>query len=114
MLPAKANPATSDRGVQKGTTSWWNVAENNRHARTSKAKPPGCRSTRRRVHLIPDAKYPGMWRVFWPDGQRSDMTNLTRAKDALASFLETEERRQRGRRSRAGRSYIAPIRRGAS
>jgi hypothetical protein len=68
----------------------------------------------KRAHLIPDAKYPDMWRVCWPDGQRSDMTNLTRAKDALASFLETEERRQRGRRSRTGRSYIAPIRRGAS
>jgi len=114
MLPAKANPATGDHGAQNKTTCWWNVAENNRPARISKAKPQRCWSTRRRAHLIPDAKYPGMWRVFWPDGQRSDMTNLTRAKDALASFLETEERRQRGRRSRAGRSYIAPIRRGAS
>jgi len=27
----------------------------------------------------------------------SDMTNLTRAKDAVACFVETEERRQRGR-----------------
>jgi hypothetical protein len=29
----------------------------------------------------------------------SDMTNLTRAKDAVACFMETEERRQRGRHS---------------
>src|SRR5215470_4947669 len=109
MLPAKANPATGDRGAQK-VTSWWNGAENNRHARTSKARPLRRRSARRHTHLIPDAKYPGMWRVCWPDGQRSEMTNLTRAKDALASFLETEERRRRGRHSHARRSYIAPKR----
>src|SRR5215468_1271349 len=48
MLPAKANPATGDRGAQKETTSWWDGAENNRQARTSKARPPRCRSARRR------------------------------------------------------------------
>jgi len=40
-----------------------------------------------------------MWRVRWPDGRLSDITNLTRAKDAVACFMETEERRQRGRHS---------------
>jgi hypothetical protein len=40
-----------------------------------------------------------MWRVRWPDGRLSDMTNLTRAKDAITCFIETEERRQRGRQS---------------
>jgi len=39
------------------------------------------------------------WRVRWPDGCLSDMTNLTRAKDAVACFMGTEERRQRGRHS---------------
>src|SRR5262249_38811682 len=38
-------------------------------------------------------------RVRWPDGVLSDMTSLTRAKDAVACFVETEERRQRGRHS---------------
>ena len=33
------------------------------------------------------------------NGRLSDMTNLTRAKDAVACFMETEERRQRGRHS---------------
>jgi hypothetical protein len=47
--------------------------------------------------VVPDAAHPGMWRVRWPDGRLSDMTNLTRAKDAVACFMETEERRQRGR-----------------
>jgi hypothetical protein len=41
--------------------------------------------------------HPGMWRVRWPDGRLSDITNLTRAKGADASFMETEERRQLGR-----------------
>ena len=38
-------------------------------------------------------------RVRWPDGRLSHMTNLTRAKDAITCFIETEERRQRGRHS---------------
>ena len=48
---------------------------------------------------VPDAAHPGMWRVRWPDGRLSDMTNLTRAKDAVACFVESEERRRRGRHS---------------
>jgi hypothetical protein len=53
----------------------------------------------RKPKPVPDAVHPGMWRVRWPDGRLSDMTNLTRAKDAVACFVETEERRQRGRHS---------------
>jgi hypothetical protein len=49
--------------------------------------------------VVPEAAHRGMWRVRWPDGRLSDMTNLTRAKDALTCFIETEERRQRGRHS---------------
>jgi len=50
-----------------------------------------------RPKVIPDAIHLSMWRVQWPDGSLSDMANLTRAKDAAACFMETEERRQRGR-----------------
>lgn len=32
--------------------------------------------------LVQDSTYPGMWRLEWPNGSRSDMVNLTRAKDA--------------------------------
>jgi hypothetical protein len=49
--------------------------------------------------VVPDAVHTGMWRVRWPDGRLSDITNLTRANDAVACFMETEERRQRGRHS---------------
>jgi hypothetical protein len=44
-----------------------------------------------------DLVHAGMYRVRWLDGRLSDMVNLTRAKDAVACFMETEERRQRGR-----------------
>jgi hypothetical protein len=44
----------------------------------------------------------GMCRVRWPDGRLSDMTNLTRAKDAVASFIETEEHRRRWRHRPSG------------
>jgi hypothetical protein len=37
------------------------------------------------LHVVPDATYPGMWRIRHPDGQLSDMANLIRAKDAAAA-----------------------------
>jgi hypothetical protein len=56
-----------------------------------------CRLSPRKPKVVPDAAHAGMWRVRWPDGRLSDITNLTRAKDAIACFMETEKRRQRGR-----------------
>jgi hypothetical protein len=35
------------------------------------------------VSIVPDAAWPGMYRLQFPDGRLSDMVNLTRAKDAL-------------------------------
>jgi len=34
------------------------------------------------ARVRPDEKYPTMWRIHWPDGEVSDMVNLTRARDA--------------------------------
>jgi hypothetical protein len=48
------------------------------------AHPSGCRLSPRKPKVVPDAAHRGMWRVRWPDGRLSDMTNLTRAKDAVA------------------------------
>lgn len=45
--------------------------------------------------IVPDDQHRGTWRVQWSDGRCSDLTNLTRAKDALARFAESEGRRQR-------------------
>jgi hypothetical protein len=62
-----------------------------------------------RPKVVPDSTYPNMYRVRWPDGRLSDMVNLTRANDAVAAFLETEERRKRrGRQSPAGASLVRP------
>jgi hypothetical protein len=33
--------------------------------------------------IVPDSKWPGMYRVVRPDGSLSEMVNLTRAKDAV-------------------------------
>jgi hypothetical protein len=39
---------------------------------------------------IVDAVYPGMYRILLPGGGRSDMVNLTRAKDAVRVLQEGE------------------------
>jgi hypothetical protein len=51
---------------------------------------------------MPDSVYPGMWRVRWPDGRVSDLANLTRVNDAIASFMESAERRERRSRKTGG------------
>jgi hypothetical protein len=38
------------------------------------------------VSVVPDDRWPGMWRMVSPDG--SDMTNLARIKDAAAAICE--------------------------
>jgi hypothetical protein len=39
------------------------------------------------VTIKPDVRYPDMYRLHWPDGEISDMVNLTRAKDAAAVLV---------------------------
>ena len=38
------------------------------------------------VAIVPDERFPGMYRLKRTDGSLSDMVNLTRAKDALAAI----------------------------
>jgi hypothetical protein len=38
------------------------------------------------VSIVSDAKYPGIWRVQYPDGRLTDMVNRTRVKDAALSI----------------------------
>lgn len=40
------------------------------------------------VQIVPDGTYPAMWRMSWPDGQLSDMANLSRIKDAAVAICE--------------------------
>jgi hypothetical protein len=44
------------------------------------------KSTKPVMHIVPDEKYPGMWRIMAPDGTMSDMVNITRAKDAAKAI----------------------------
>jgi hypothetical protein len=37
--------------------------------------------------VVPDDRYPSMWRIHWPDGSTSDMVNLERAKDAARAIV---------------------------
>jgi hypothetical protein len=39
------------------------------------------------VEIVPDDRYPGMWRVRKQDGSLSDMHNRTRARDTARSIL---------------------------
>jgi hypothetical protein len=41
--------------------------------------------------IVPDPKWPGMYRIKRPDGSLSDMANLTRCRDALRSFDEAAD-----------------------
>jgi hypothetical protein len=38
------------------------------------------------TRIVPDKRWPGMYRLRLPDGSLTDMVNLTRAKDALAEL----------------------------
>jgi len=39
-------------------------------------------------HIVPDAKWPAMFRLRLRDGSLGDMVNLPRAKDALAVLCD--------------------------
>jgi hypothetical protein len=42
--------------------------------------------------IVPDAVWPGMYRIRLSDGSLSDMLNLARARDALAWLLAAPRR----------------------
>ena len=46
------------------------------------------RSPQPLVELAPDDVWPGMFRLHWPCGAVSDMTNLSRAVDAAVTICE--------------------------
>ena len=46
------------------------------------------------LSVVPDQTYPGMWRIQSKDGKLSDMTNLSRARDAATSMAMAEYDRQ--------------------
>jgi hypothetical protein len=45
--------------------------------------------TRALARIVPDAKYPGMWRVVRPDGTLTGTLNKARANDIAYGMAET-------------------------
>ena len=61
------------------------------------------------TRIVADRVYTGMWRVRMPSGKLSDMTNLTRAKDAAISLaLAILNREQKAQETASEAPPIAP------
>ncbi len=56
--------------------------------------------------VVPDAKWPGMWRAQLPRGL-SDMVNLTRARDAAVGLAERAESEKNAQRNQGAFSATA-------
>jgi hypothetical protein len=80
--PSQAPPASQNgSGVHSGRPKPKNV--------------PSTRSTlsvtRRGFVIVPDVKWPGMYRLRCPDGTLTDLINITRARDALPELAHSFE-----------------------
>ena len=67
---------------------------------------------RRLGRVVPDPKYPGMWRSVKSGGQLPDMANLSWAKNAVLNAAERElegEARQRRAITPSKSQQIAPV-----
>lgn len=56
------------------------------------------------LHIVPDEHWPGMWHVKAPDGQLSDMVNLTRACDAAVTIALAQFEKQKTNGSMNGQA----------
>src|SRR4051794_24433341 len=56
---------------------------------------PTKRVTLSSTGIVPDERWPAMWRVSYADGSLSDMANRTRAKDALHALMRAVQSRRR-------------------
>ena len=61
------------------------------------------------LHVVPDKRWPQMWRIRRRDNSLSDLLNLARAKDAAQSQALTELHAQRvGKRSQLAARMLFP------
>ena len=65
------------------------------------------------VRVIPDPIHASLYRVWYRDGSRSDVTNLTRACDAAAGFVLADLRPSEGGNCRVAAPPMRFPRRGA-
>ena len=63
--------------------------------------------------VVPDARWLGMWRIRFRDGQLSDIVNLSRAMDAAESFALSDTN-LKGSETRPAASPVRLPRRGHS
>lgn len=73
-----------------------NAATARRKARSAIKSAPGIVATRRlsvtrNPRIVVDERWSGMYRLRLPDGSLSDMVNLARARDALASLEDARQ-----------------------
>jgi hypothetical protein len=66
------------------------------------------------LHVVPNVRYPSMWRIWHPDGALSDMTNLSRARDAARAIAERgpparNRRRLHWKQERSKTGVAAPL-----
>ena len=59
------------------------------------------------AQVVPDKIHPDMYRIRWPGGSFSDMTNISRAKNAAIAFAERGPPARNRRRLRWERSKTA-------
>jgi hypothetical protein len=88
------------RGQQKREREFYRREELRRKTKTNSLSPLAWRrdgddwillAGRRRLgRVVPDSKYPGMWRSVKPGGQLSDIANLSWAKNAVLIAAERE------------------------
>jgi hypothetical protein len=77
--------------AHRSSTAACNTTTAHRNARSAIKSPPGIAETprlsvTRNPRIVADERWPGMYRLRLPDGSLTDMVNLTRARDALASL----------------------------
>src|ERR1700730_5478479 len=82
-LPPSQRNTKHAGSLLHATVTTREIRKQNQSAAGCKKTPPG---------IVPDARWPGMYRVRLPDGGLSDMMNLTRAKEARMRMLATAAR----------------------
>ena len=83
-LDEQAKELKTDLGLLKPENVTQSAASVDEFPRVSEASRPA--SEKAGVTLVRDPDWPNMWRVRLPNGQLTDMVNLTRAKDAARSL----------------------------
>jgi hypothetical protein len=82
--------------AHRSSTAACNAATARRKARSAIKSAPGIVSTRRlsvtrNPRIVVDERWSGMYRLRLPDGSLSEMVNLARARDALASLEDARQ-----------------------